>query len=372
MNNKTKYKRKRSKRKIIGILAGVLVILLLTAGLVGYGVFKHYYNLLDFNTGDNWEAHDNTEEIIEFEEEENDNYSEIPIDEADAEEIEVIEDALEQNLENMENISLPEDEVFNILIIGVDSRNNDFAGRSDAMILASINQSTNKVLLTSFLRDTYVSIPNYGNNRLNAAYAYGGAELLTETIKVNYGIEVDRCVVVNFFLVMDAVDDLGGLDIELSADEIRVMNKYYIPFHNSMLGNPSGTDLLSESDAGMVHLNGNQTLAYARVRYVGTDFARTGRQRKVIELLIEKAKGLDINELADLMEQFLPRIRTDLTENDCMTLLFLLLELSDYEMESMTIPADGTWSNARINGMSVLTVDFGKNSILWQEKVMEE
>ena len=135
--------------------------------------------------------------------------------------------------------------------------------------------------MTSFLRDIYLSIPGYESNRLNAAYAYGGTKLLTETIKANFGITVDRCLVVNFYVVMDLVDAVGGIDLDVTADEISVMNGY-IRHHNQLLGNPENTDILSSDDAGTIHADGNQALAYARVRYVGTAFARTGRQRTVI------------------------------------------------------------------------------------------
>lgn len=222
--------------------------------------------------------------------------------------------------------------------------------------------------MTSFLRDIYLSIPGHGNNRLNASYAFGGTELLTDTIMANFGISVDRCIVVNFYLVMDMVDAVDGIDLDVTADEIRVMNKY-IRNHNQLLGNPEGTDILLEEDAGKIHVNGSQALAYARVRYVGTDFARTGRQRTVISKCLEKIKKLNVGKIIGLVGEFLPRIRTDLTEGDCATLLLMMLDLDSYEFQSLIVPVDGTWKNANINGMSVLTVDFSANARAWHDAV---
>ena len=118
-------------------------------------------------------------------------------------------------------------------------------------------------------------------------------------------------------------------------------------------------------------MNGNQALAYARNRYVGTDFARTDRQRTVVSKCIEKIKKLGLGEISKLAEDFLPRVRTDLTEGDCATLLLMALNLSDYEIKTMAVPVDGTWKSANINGMSVLTIDFSANTQAWLEAVKE-
>lgn len=359
--------KKRGKKKWLVAFICVFVILGILVG-VAYGMFHHYFSLMrrveDQPAG--------TEEPTEFVDTqlppEQEDMPSIPP--ATDDEIEDLETELQKNLEQMEaNSDLYHTDAFNILLIGVDSRSESMSGRSDSMILVSINKQTKQVTMTSFLRDIYLSIPGYGSNRLNAAYAYGGTELLTETIKANFGITVDRCLVVNFYLVMDLVDAVGGIDLELSADEIRVMNQYYISHHNRLLGNPEGTDMLSESDAGTVHVNGNQALAYARVRYVGTDFARTGRQRTVISKCLEKVKKMSLGEISGLAEKFLPRVLTDLSEGDCATLLLMMLNLGDYEFDNLTIPVDGTWNYANIRGMSVITVDFSANAQAWHNKV---
>ncbi|MBQ2692959.1 MAG: LCP family protein, partial [Clostridia bacterium] len=116
------------------------------------------------------------------------------------------------------------DDVFTILLIGVDSRQDTYTGRSDTQMMISINQKKKKLVIASLLRDSYVSIPGHGNNRINAAYAFGGTNLLTQTIKNNFGIPVDRVAVVNFRAVADFVDAVGGVDIDVSEEEIKHIN----------------------------------------------------------------------------------------------------------------------------------------------------
>lgn len=372
MTKKTKKRRKLNKRAFVVAfvaLGGVAIVLVL---VIAYALFGRYYYRLDRDMNIVQQAGEQGEsDILTAEPEENEEYEEGVV-EVSSEEAVEIDDALKQNLETLEEASeLYGEDLFNLLLIGVDTRGTSYAGRSDAMILLSINRDDHRIVMTSFLRDIYVSIPNHGNNRLNAAYAFGGTELLTETIESNFGISVDRCAVVNFYFVMDLVNAVGGVEIDITPEEIRVMNDY-IKSHNTQLGNPEGTDYLTNEDAGMKLLNGSQALAYMRVRYVGTDFARTGRQREVIMACLDKVKELGLVELDALMMEFLPRIKTDLTEGDCAMLLLTLVDISSYEIDSFAIPVDGTWSGANINGMSVLVVDFAANTKAWLDAVNTE
>lgn len=369
-----KKEKKVNKKKIVAGILITLLVLLVMLVLAGYFVFKHYYSLLDYHHGgqEAWEAYEDgtiEESFVsdEFGDEDTDG-EKASDDNISEDEMAAIEKELTANLEAMTAKSDLDTESFNILLVGVDARANRFSGRSDAMILLSVNKEKKTITMTSFLRDIYCAIPKHGSNRLNAAFAYGGPELLKSTLQANFGISVDRYMVVNFTSVMEFIDAIGGLDIELSEEEIRVMNKHYISSQNKLLGNPEGTDIIAESSAGMNHLNGNQALAYARVRYVGTDFARTGRQREIVNLSFERGKDMSLPEMLTMLENFLPKVRTDLTEEDFASLLLMMLDASSYTMDDMTIPMDGTWKNARINGMSVLTIDFEKNSDAWYEK----
>ncbi len=250
--------------------------------------------------------------------------------------------------------------VTNILLIGSDSREQSDSGRSDAMMLLSINGRTGTIYLTSFLRDMYVEIPGHGNNRLNMAYSYGGAELLMETLKQNFDIDVNRYVLVNFQAFAHLLDAAGGVDLELTNAEVIYVNGYLAEY-NSLENRPAGTDYLDESMSGLIHLNGPQALAYCRNRYIGTDFARTGRQRKVLSAVVKQAPLKLLLHFGELTRTVPPELTTNLEKDELLRLGLQAPLAVFYEIEQASIPVDGSYSDVRIDGMDVLQVDFAKN-----------
>ncbi|MBR1929986.1 MAG: LCP family protein [Lachnospiraceae bacterium] len=267
--------------------------------------------------------------------------------------------------------SLQEDGVVNILLIGNDSRENGEDGRSDAMILLSISKKTKKIYMTSLLRDMYVEIPGHDGNRLNAAYSYGGAELLMQTIEQNLGIEVNRYVLVNFEAFANLVDAVKGVDLELTNDEVVLVNGYLWEY-NILLGRPEGTDYFDTSLSGMIHLNGAQALAYTRNRYIGTDFGRTERQRKVLTAVIKKLPGAIVTNPKGLIDGLMPNLTTNLTKSECYRLSLVASKLLTYDLEPSSIPMEGTYKDANIRGMAVLEVDFEANHKYLMENVYGE
>ncbi len=253
-----------------------------------------------------------------------------------------------------------EDGVTHILLIGNDSRTQGEDGRSDAMILVSISHKTKSVHMTSLLRDMYVEIPGRQGNRLNAAYSYGGAELLMETLEENFDIRVNRYVSVNFQAFANVVDAVGGVTLELTNDEVRYINGYLVEY-NILEGLPEGTNYLEETLEGAVQLNGPQALAYCRIRALGTDFARTERQRKVLSAIIEKAPAALLSNAGELINSILPNLVTNLSEGECRSLVLQALTLPFYETVQGRLPVDGSYRNATIRDMMVLEVDFAAN-----------
>lgn len=253
-----------------------------------------------------------------------------------------------------------EDGVVNILLIGNDSRENGEDGRSDAMILLSISDKTRKIYMTSILRDIYVEIPGHEGNRLNAAYAYGGPELLMETIEQNFDIEVSRYVQVNFEAFAGLVDAAGGVDLELSAEEIEYVNGYLVEY-NMLTQRPEGTDYMDASAGGMVHLNGAQALAYSRIRYIGTDFGRTQRQRKVLMAVVKKLPSAILSGRGSLLGELLANLTTNLKKEEFFGLSLQAGKFLIYDIEQGSIPLEGTYRDANIRGMAVLEIDFDKN-----------
>lgn len=233
---------------------------------------------------------------------------------------------------------------FNILLIGQDSRSGETA-RSDCMILCSYREDENKLTLTSFLRDLYVSIPGYGRNRLNAAYAFGGAKLLKKTLEQHFPVSIDGCVEVDFSCFPEVIDVLGGVTIELRADEARLLNRLH----------PGST--LQE---GSCRLTGPQALTYARIRNLDRDgdFSRTRRQRKVLLALMDGYRDAGVVKGLSLVRKLLPYVSTDMTKDAILSYTRILAPaMGDVKLSSQTIPAAGTYSCRRIDGMDVLVAD---------------
>lgn len=276
-----------------------------------------------------------------------------------------------KGVESVAELPMQEDGVVNILLIGNDSRENGDDGRSDAMILLSVSSKTKTIYMTSLLRDMYVEIPGRDGNRLNAAYSFGGAELLMETIEKNFDITVNRYVLVNFEAFANLVDAVEGIELELSAEEVEYVNAYLWEY-NVLTGRPEGTDYMDTSVGGVVHLNGPQALAYSRNRYMGTDFGRTQRQRKVLTAVIKKLPTALLTNAGGLMDGLLPNLTTNLTRNECFRLSLMAGKLLTYEIESDNIPQPGTYKNVTIRKMAVLEVDFDANIKYLREKLYGE
>ena len=354
------------KGKIALIVVGVILFLFVTVIAVGYGIFHHYFGMMqELPGGDIMAATPDSGDSATLAPGTTATPSPTPLPtEAPDEPISPTLSPDEQNkvddgLKNPDtNFDQYATDVFNIMLVGIDNRDpKSFWGNSDTMILVSINTKKKVVTMTSFLRDTYAYVPGYEEpTRLNHAYARGYSPLMVAAFKQNYGIEINRCVVANFYVLADFIEAIGGIDLDITAAEIKVMNGY-INEYNRLVGNPQGTDNLNESAAGKIHVNGSQALAYCRVRYVGTDIARTGRQRTVILKALEKAKSMSYTEISGLASQFLPRVATDLTEGDCLMLLTQSLSLSKYKFQEMVFPETGTFRNAYISGMEVLVIE---------------
>lgn len=259
----------------------------------------------------------------------------------------------------------------NILLIGSDSRAGGGDGRSDAMILLSISDKTKTVHMTSLLRDIYVEIPGYEGNRLNAAYSFGGPELLLETVEQNFNIDVNRYVLVNFEAFAHLVDAVGGVELELSGPEIEYVNAYLVEY-NMLTERPEGTDYMDTSVSGPVHLNGPQALAYSRNRYIGTDFGRTERQRKVLSGIMQKLPSALLSDPGNVLDGLLPNLTTNLTKGECFALSFQAGKILTYELVQGSIPLEGTYQDANIRDMAVLQIDFEKNREYLHESIYGE
>lgn len=235
--------------------------------------------------------------------------------------------------------------------MGIDSRRNDFKnGRADTIILASINQINGEIKLTSIMRDTYVKIPKYKNNRINAAYAFGGAELLKKTISRNFNVDVDKHVIIDFGGFEKIVDMLGGIDVNVKKYEVNELNRCIV----GLGGNR--TNFVKQS--GINHLNGEQALAYCRIRKVGNgDYERTERQRSVLKSVIEKVKELKFSQYPKIVASMYPYVKTNISNTESLKLVYNYYNVKDWKVESMQIPSDGSGKVRKINSMWVIDPD---------------
>ena len=246
-----------------------------------------------------------------------------------------------------------EDHIINILLIGQDRREGQGRQRSDAMILCTVNTEKKTLVMTSFLRDLYVTFPEYNgkqymNNRINATYVIGGMEMLNDCLELNFGVQVDHNIEVDFSGFEKIVDLVGGVDIELTSAEA------------AWLGLRTGTN----------HMNGEQALSYSRIRYLDSDFGRTNRQRNVLNAILAQVKNLSLSELTDLANSIFPLITTDMTNSDILKYIVDFFPLlTELQVTTQHIPADGYYYSARIRGMAVLVPDFEENIRILKETI---
>lgn len=245
---------------------------------------------------------------------------------------------------DQDQIGGPGSDLLNILLIGQDAREGEEGARSDSMILCTYNKATKELTMTSFLRDLYVPIPGHGSNRINAAYSFGGTRLLKKTIGQNFSIAIDGSIEVDFAHFSGIIDQLGGVEMELRQDEAEVINRQ------------TGSEL----SEGLQRLDGFQALTYSRIRSLDFDgdISRTNRQRKVMSALIDSLRESSIQELIPVIGNILPMLTTDLNRGQLLLYtLELLPNLPEMDIRSQKIPADGTFTDQTIDGMSVLVAD---------------
>ena len=341
---------KITKISLIAIL-GITIAL----GITGYLLLHFYINKM--NLVEDNKAYEVTEysDIEEAEEAIVDGATDIT--NSPQAEIDELEETILNNTEENKR-EVISDDVYNILLIGCDSREAGGSGRSDAMIIVSINSKTKKIILTSFLRDIYLKIPSHKNNRLNSAYAYGGANLLIDTIEENFKIDIDKYISIDFYSFIDVVDSIDGVTLDVKEEYIPIIN-FYIKEINQHMGLEESSDLLTQE--GNYVLNGKQTLGYVRNRYIGMDFERTARQRIVLQTIFDKVKDLSYRNILKLLDNVLPQVTTNLNEKKIISLILSLPTYKNYEIEQWSIPMEDTYSFVTINRMSVIGIDFEKN-----------
>lgn len=221
--------------------------------------------------------------------------------------------------------------ITNVLLIGTDARTLDEASRADSIIIATLDNNNKQIRLTSLFRDTLVNIPGHGEGKLNAALAYGGPELLIETIKETYGISLDKYVIINFWGFEAIIDQMGGLELNVEDYMLDELNKY--------IGESTGGNDCPVTEPGLQVLNGKQALSYARIRKgVGDEFERTERQREVLFKVAEKLRETKPTKYLGIMNSMLDYINTNIDLLDALNMAYTIYKFPSLETKQIHIP----------------------------------
>jgi LCP family protein required for cell wall assembly len=253
----------------------------------------------------------------------------------------------------------------NILLVGVDAREGETESRSDTMILVTLDHKNQQIKLTSFLRDSYVAIA--GKNRkskLNSAFFSGGIQTLTDTLELNFKVDIDYYAMVDFDIFTTIVDEIGGINVEVTQQESRYTK--WAKNDGVLIPIEAGENVL---------LNGQQALWYSRMRKLDSDFMRTQRQRKVITAIVEKSKSLSMDELYSLAKKIIPLVKTNLDSKEILNMGTdaLVKKLYTYEIFQQQIPADGTWHDENIEGVGAsLVMDLDENAEILRDFLSEK
>lgn len=347
------------KKVLLIVFLSILLLALLTVGAVGVYMNHLLNQVTPYDpSNDVTISPEEADKIIEEDPEL------VPVDPEGNDDIPDMEDLTipQETIPPVEVDPVNWDNVINIMLIGQDRLPGQGRQRSDAMILLTVNKSKGTITLTSFMRDQYVRIPGYKNNKMNAAYAFGGMKLLNETMETNFGVKVDGDIEVDFNNFEKLIDMLGGVDIKLTSKEAKYLNSAY------------GWKLSS----GTERLNGAQALAYSRIRKIDSDYRRAERQRTVISSLINRYKSLPLTEMLSMVEDILPLVTTNMSKNEIIDIAVEVAPmLSGAELNTMRIPVDGTFRQGTVRVRAGLAawfqydIDFEANRKVLREMMAE-
>lgn len=270
---------------------------------------------------------------------------------------EIPQEDIEINAEVKEKLADLGDGYLNVALFGVDSRERDLGvgNRTDCIIVASLNKETKEVKMVSVYRDTLLDLSEGTLQKCNAAYSFGGPTMAINMLNMNLDLDIQNYVTVDFSAIADAIDLLGGIEIEVLEEEIEPINQYV-----TETASVAGKEANYISGAGMQHLDGVQATTYARIRSTaGGDFTRTERQRIVIEKIVEKAQQSDLKTINSIIDTVFPNISTNFTITE---ILNYAKYFAEYKLSDNTgFPFDKTTDMLTGCGSVVIPVDLADN-----------
>ena len=249
-----------------------------------------------------------------------------------------VKDEVVKDIENTEEATIV-DGITNILLVGTDGEYVEKGNRSDSVMLVTIDSKNKDIKLSSIARDTYVDIPGYSKEKLTHAYAYEGIDLLKEVFKENFDLDIDKYIAVNFVSFMDIMDELGGVEVNVEEKDIKEINKY-IDACYGYYKNKDEKEKEYIKEAGVQRLNGYQALAFSRIRYTDSAFARDNRHREVAQSVYKEfaQKGVDTyKRCADIV---LNNTKTNISPMEMMNLAYTVLKINDKDIEQFQFPLE--------------------------------
>jgi len=266
--------------------------------------------------------------------------------------------------------SIPEEsKPYRLLIIGVDTDSLSVRGRSDTMVVAVFDVQHSSLKLISFMRDLYVQIPRIGKSRLNASFANGGPKLLIETLKKNFGVEVDGYIAVNFSSMIKLVDSIGGIEIEVLQEELKPLNGI-LEYYNYQRDLPEKQGRLDK--AGFKRLTGLQAMSYARIRKIDSDYERIGRQQRVLMAILNRIRSLEISKILEIIAENIELVDTNITMSDAIKLAGDMLEIESLNTRYLRVPVKNAFANKQIDGTYYVVPNINKNKKAIEEFIYDK
>lgn len=307
----TNPKRKKSPLKITLIVILAITLILITAGAASIGILTSKMNKVKLSPEEMGITPEIKKEINE----------------------------IKKTPSEGEKEAAGNDKIINIALFGIDAGTND-SGRSDSIMILTVDPLHKKMKVASIMRDSYVEIPGYGQDKINHAFAFGGSTLALNTINTNFGLAIDKFLATNFTDMPLIIDKLGGVDLNVTDEELP---------HLQSLG---------VSNTGVQTLNGEQALAYSRIRYAtGDDFERTSRHRTILGAIYKKLMTVPVSQYPSLLLDFLPLVETNMSNTDLLSLGTTINKINGSELIEDRFPRDGFWQNAEISGIYYLSFE---------------
>ena len=229
--------------------------------------------------------------------------------------------------------------ITNILLVGTDGKYIEKWNRSDSMMVVTIDSKNKDIRISSIARDTYVDIPGYSTEKLTHAYAYEGIDLLREVFKVNFNLDIDKYIAVNFVSFMDIMDELGGVEVNVEEKDIKEINKY-IDACYGYYKNKDEKDKEYITKSGVQRLNGYQALAFSRIRYTDSAFARDNRHREVAESVYKEFAQKGVETYKKCADIILNNTKTNISPIEMMNLAYTVLKINDKDIDQFQFPLE--------------------------------